>query len=370
MYKVGMYGPGAVEALDLMVELGLDAVFTEPNREYVGNARDRGLKAYVHAWTFKAQSDEEKYGVENIYGEKMLWSGAGCPNNPELRRLSLKWVEEALTRLDVDGVVLDGVRFPSPGNGLRTFLTCFCEYCVEKAKALGYDLPPIGEYLRGLHDPVSILKASVDFPNVSNSMELMDWMSFRCMSIAEHVQDTKRLAGSIDQKAEVGAALFTPSLAPLVGQSYADLCSILDFIQPMVYHRGDGVACVNFELGRLVGGFVEGDVRRDVLGALYDLLGIAEHEFTKDDEELLEVGLPLTIINTEVMRAKELVRTGIAKLTPIVFIIDASRTELEAISKQALDPRPDGLVYFAYHEALKTYCTYSAPKGKSITAIC
>ena len=357
-YKVGIYGPLTSEALAIYRRLGIDAVFTEVKlggdvEKLIEEAKSVGLKVYACTWTFKAPGDEKRYGVENAYGERSLWAGAGCPNNPEIGESRLAWVKEVLANFEVNGIVLDGVRFPSPGSGLSAFLTCFCKYCNEKARSFGYDLLPVKEFLGSSRDSVALIRASVNFPNVSDSQELMEWMSFRCRSITEHVKDVKEVAESVDQKAEVGAAVFTPSLAPLVGQSYADLCSILDFIQPMIYHRGDGVACMNFELSRLVEGFVKGEGRRDVLEALYNLLGYAEHGPPRDAKDLLEEGLPPVMISEEVMRAKELMRMGEAKLTPIVFIVGSSWTELKEISKQVLDLGPDGIVYFAYHEALK-----------------
>ena len=357
-YSCGVYGPLTSKALEVYKKLGINAVFADAKvdvegREAVKRAKGEGLKVYACTWTFKAPNDKSRCGVENVYGERSLWAGAGCPNNPEIRESSLAWVEEVLSSLEVDGIVLDGVRFPSPGSGLSAFLTCFCEHCNEKARSFGYDLLPVKGWLKGFRDPVSLVRASVNFPNTSGSKELMSWIGFRCKSITEHVREVKNVAESVDQKAEVGAAVFAPCLAPLVGQSYADLCSILDFIQPMVYHRGDGIACVNFELDRLVEGFVESMGKYDALEALYDLLGCAPHSLPKNAKELLEKGLPPMMINEEVLRAKELIRAGEARLTPIVFIIDTELSELEEISKQALDAGPDGIVYFAFHEKLK-----------------
>lgn len=95
------------------------------SKKAIKRAKDDGLRVYACTWTFKALSNEHKFRVENIYGERILWAGAGCLNNPTMMENSLAWVREVLVSLEVNGIVLDGVRFPSPGAGLSVFPNVF-----------------------------------------------------------------------------------------------------------------------------------------------------------------------------------------------------------------------------------------------------
>ena len=126
-YKIGVYSEITSEIVNSLVNTEVDAVFIEPKKEYVRVAREAGLKVYVCIWTFKAPATDVKLGVESVYGERVLWANSGCPNNEIIRNSTLREIKEILESLDVDGIVLDGVRFPSPGSGLKAFLSCFCE---------------------------------------------------------------------------------------------------------------------------------------------------------------------------------------------------------------------------------------------------
>jgi hypothetical protein len=363
-YKLGIYGPLISEAFSVYKRLGVDSVFTDIKNEIeakniVKYAKDKGFKVYACTWTFRAPNNgsENRFGVENVYGERSLWAGAGCPNNHEIRERSFEWIRNVLSNFDIDGVVLDGVRFPSPGSGLSAFLTCFCEYCEKQADRFGCDLLSVKKWLRGFRDAQAFIKASLSFPDVLDFQELAGWMDFRCRSITEFVRAAKEVAESVDQRAEVGATVFTPSLAPLVGQSYVDLASILDFLQPMIYHKGDGLACINFELGRLVGDFAEGNNRVSVLSTIYGLSAYGRHNPPESLKAILESGLPVEIVEDEVWRAQKLLETVKgsvkAKLTPIVFVVSCGRIELKEILRRVLDTRPDGIVLFNYSDGFR-----------------
>jgi len=359
-YKVGIYGPLTSEALAVYTQLEIDAVFTDVEAEgeaekLIKQAKSFGLKVYACTWTFKAPTDEDRFGVENVYGERSLWAGAGCPNNSDIRKHNLAWIEEVLG-FDINGIVLDGVRFPSPGSGLSALLTCFCRDCMKKANELGYDLVKVKDYLKSfeIRNSWVLMKSAVDFfKEKLNVQELKDWMDFRCDSITDHIEDVGNTVKSTNPKVEVGTALFAPSLAPLVGQNYTDLCKILDFIQPMVYHRGDGIACVNFEIAK----FVEERFRNatdhaDAIKGICRILGYNNIATPKAVKELIEQGLPPAIIRREIFKAKALTRNGSATLTPIIFIVGSDRMEFKEIAENALQQNPDGLVYFAHFDSL------------------
>ncbi len=361
-YKLGIYGPLKEEALTTYRKLGIDAVFTSlggdpESGKTVKRAKEWGLKVYACTWTFKAPKKDEAFGIENLQGEKMLWNGTGCPNNGKVRENNLAWVRAVSENLEVDGITLDGVRFPSPGSGLESFLSYFCPYCKEKAEDLGYDLPSIRKTLKtsGFQDLLALTKSYLGPLTASSRVKkLREWTNFRRQSINEHIVNVKKTVESLNPKMEVGAATFTPSLAPLVGQNYKDLGQVLDFVQPMVYHRGKGIACINYELARFVEESFSGEESQaGALKDLYDLLGWEDLDLPLNPQELKRDGLPLTVIRRETKRAKKLMGRDGAQLTPIIFIHNSSPKELKDLIEEAKKLKTDGLVYFAYYENLK-----------------
>ncbi|RLI04608.1 hypothetical protein DRO26_04265 [Candidatus Bathyarchaeota archaeon] len=353
-YSFGVYGPVTKETVNSLVKIGVDAVFTEPKKEFVKNAKEAGLKVYACIWVFKTPNDNVQFGVENVYGEKVFWAGSGCPNNPKIREYSIQRVKEAVN-LDVTGLVLDGVRFPSLGGGLSAFLTCFCEKCQRKSKEFGLNLTHIKDHLKSfnLHNLPDFSKFLTGLLH-SNIQELKDWLTFRCKSITEYVLDVKSMVKEVDSKVEVGAALFTPSLALLVGQNYGELCRILDFIQPMVYHRGDGLACINYELGRFVEEcFKNEEEQIEALKILYQTLTFGSFTLPLKINDLIRLGFPLETVEKEFLKAKSSMVEGWSKLTPILFIADLDTDGIREVIKIARELKPDGTVYFAYNENLE-----------------
>jgi len=353
-YKLGVYGPATKEVVRFLYEMGFDAIFTEPRENYVRNAREAGLKVYASLWTFKIPHDARRLGVENVVGERLLWASAGCPNNPEVRENSRRMVEHAVS-LDVDGVVLDGVRFPSPGSGMDAFLSCFCPFCAEKAREYGCDLGSIKECLREFRKNFKALLGSVaegvGFSQLPSGCEgFDDWLEFRASSIVEAVEELRREARSVNPDVEVGAALFAPGLSLLVGQDYKGLSGVLDFVQPMVYHRGDGVACINYELASLAEAWADEGERSAVLDKLYGLLGYSEYAPSLEVSRLVEDGLPQEVVGVEVERAAKLVGGGV--LTPVLWVVGLTAEEVESLVRLSSSLAVGGLVFFNYQESL------------------
>ena len=315
-----------------LAELGFDAVFTEPSLEALKEAREAGLKAYACIWAFKAPRCDERLGVRSVFGSRSLWLASGCPNNPDVRRYSFKRVLEAVEH-GFDGVVLDGVRFPAPSSGVEALFSCVCEHCFEVGRRLGVNMDEVAGVLRsfrGLEGLRRLLRGE----------GLQGWLELRAYSITRYVEEVRELLGGV----ELGAAVFTPCLAWMVGQDYAQLGGLLDFIQPMVYHRGGGAACLNYELFCLVKGFVEEGYWEEGLRTIYEELGV---EGPLKLDRLLN-GLPLSILEVEVARAKRMLKGVKVELTPIVFAAGLSREEVSQASTACFKCGVDGLVHFGY----------------------
>jgi hypothetical protein len=351
-YSLGVYGEAREKVVSSLAKMGVDAIFVEPDKKFIENARKAGLKAYACMWVFKAPVNDLSLGVEDINGVKTLWAGSGCPNNPKIYEESLRNIRKAVD-MGVDGIVLDGVRFPSMGSGLSAFLTCFCEYCRRVAEEFGYNLEAIKVRLKSFN-----LKVLSDFLRLfrsifNGSVELGEWLLFRSRTITNYVSSIRNLVKDLGSEIEVGAALFTPSLARLVGQSYVELCKILDFIQPMLYHRGNGIACINYELSRLVSEcFKDEGKQADALKSVYQILAYEHLSPPVTVKELNERGLPLTIIGEEFLKSKELVKGAESKLTPIVFVNGMDVNGVKGIVRYVKELQPQGVIYFPYNEAL------------------
>ncbi len=339
------------DALYTYRKLGAEEIFldiTTASRKDVTQAEDEGFKIYACIWAFRAL--DGRFGVENIHGEKMLWAGSGCPNNPMIKKNCLKKIKNVLSTYEGHGIALDGIRFPSPGSGLHTFLTCFCEYCCEKGKNFGVDLAKVKDFLKKSRNPVDFIYASC---HRDGHKQLSEWIDIRCKSITEDVRSIKEFVKDIEPKVEVGAAIFAPSLAPLVGQNYLELGSILDFIHPMIYHKGEGLACINFELAKLIEEFVILEQQADALDYAYKMLNYDLFEPPLSPRTLMEKGLPLDVIGVETKKGKKLVGGTKARFMPIAFILESDREEFKKAEEQVMNVASNGIVYFSYYENLR-----------------
>jgi hypothetical protein len=346
-YRMGVYANATEEAVK-EISRTFDAVFTEPNEDYVRNAHEAGLKVYACIWTFRAPQDPE-LGVESITGRRMLWAGAGCPNNPKVQENSRKLVEKAAS-LGVDGIVLDAARFPSMGSGFEAFLSCFCPSCRKKAEELGYNMESMRACLKDFLINFEKMLCRGEFTGLSQviSPELLQWLEFRAKSISKVVRDLKEHAKSIDPSLEFGAALFSPDLAFLVGQDYGMLSQIYDFIQPMLYHRGEGIACINYELASLARIWPQ-ERQQQILACVYRSLGYEKFKPPLSPDELEKNGLPEDVISVEAERARQLAKGS--AITPVLWTVNLSVEEVKKLVDIAMASKPDGLVFFNYQES-------------------
>lgn len=356
-YKLGMYAPADTRVVEFLAKQNVDAIFTEPKKEYIRTAQDANLKAYVHIWSFRTPRDDKSYKVKNIFDNMMFWNKSGCPNNPSIRKFNLRLIEEIISDFNPDGIVLDGIRFPSPGSGSKSFLTCFCENCESKAKEMGYNfnlmkqdvrlfVKNVLKFVLNIKSPIDVLNIEQRYPGI------FEWIKFRCDSITEHIKDAQAKVKEIAPNIEFGTTLFVPSLASLVGQNYSIMTQYLDFIQPMIYHKGNGPACVNYEILKVIEDEVQKNLQSGILKSIYKIFG---YEMQKPplDLEGLKKGLPPAIISIEAEKVRLLMNKKNVKITPIIFILDSTSQEINECKKNLLRAKPDGIVFFAYFEKLR-----------------
>jgi hypothetical protein len=338
MTELWIYGlpKELLPALGLLKELGYRTVTVGREREAVGAISRAGMRAHVYVGAFSLNENAlQRKGslARRLDGSPAEWFGSGCPNNPKVRAASLNSVREAASIEGAEAIILDGIRFASPGEGIDVFMTCFCSACIRKAGELGYDMramrtslrgalrsmkglaPSRFNSIRGWHSPMDIFDLLLRFPGI------LDWLRFRADCICEHVADVREAIRSTNSRCKLGAYLFTPSLSYLVGQDYRRLARSLDYVEPMIYRRGDGVACLNFEVARMASDILGSGRDLDqaeVQGFLFDLLGLD----AKPGEgiEQLREGISYGVIESETRRALRLVEAP--KLIPVLFLDD------------------------------------------------
>lgn len=363
VWMFGLPSKGYEKVLDELSSLGLtDVVIGVQDSNQVKAAKDRNFK--VHAVVVAFHLDKElkkpKYLAEDPLGRKHIWFNSGCPNNPAIRSKCLKIVEEWVTEYEVDGVILDGIRFASPGSGFNAFTTCFCEHCENKAKELGFNFDRmrkavlefsksikrvpklLHELMRGHYLNLFHLLLSYD--------GLLSWIEFRTESIAEHIKDVRNVVKSVSDSIELGAYVFTPSLAPLVGQCYYKISEYLDLVKPMIYRIGRGVACLNYELYVMANEILRHNPElgeAEVLRFIYNVFSLPKG-LPERTVELLENGLSCEVLKREMLMARALTPTK-GVLHPIIMLRDR---RIEKAVELSLQAKVDGIDFFAFKEEL------------------
>jgi hypothetical protein len=183
-----------------------------------------------------------------------------CPNNPAARDKTLRRLRELLGSYAFKGVFLDKIRFPSPANGIDEALSCFCDHCRREARAVGLDLDAVAKMLtdRAIGPDVSTAAGSRGDPGswldalVFANPLLSRFLRFRADSITGLVARIADEAGAMGR--ELSLDLFSPSLAPLVGQDYRRLSQHCAWAKPMTYRAALGPASLRLEIPALIDG--------------------------------------------------------------------------------------------------------------------
>jgi hypothetical protein len=183
-----------------------------------------------------------------------------CPNNPAARDKTRRRLRALLSRYDFKGVFLDKIRFPSPANGVDELLSCFCEHCRRAAKAADFDLEAVIEILatraveldsRAVENRDGADASWLD-ALTARTPALSRFLRFRADSVARLVRELAEEARRMRRK--VSLDLFSPSIAPLVGQDFRDLKTCCDWAKPMTYRLAQGPAGLRLEIPALIDG--------------------------------------------------------------------------------------------------------------------
>jgi hypothetical protein len=232
-----------------------------------------------------------------------------CPNNPFAISTSLKHLEHLLLRYDFDGVFIDKIRFPSMANGMQDVLSCFCPHCIDKAAEIGLDLTEVKYVLksRGKND---FSRRTNTIPSGASWLDhlivdhpiLQQFINFRKMSINRAIFDIHALVKKLDKKMSLD--VFSPSLAPLVGQDFGYMATLAEWIKPMIYRFGSGPSSLRSEIPSLIyelSKYLEkgiDEVSNSITSKIKGLQGVPLHE--------IEKVAPLNLIQSETISAVEL----------------------------------------------------------------
>jgi hypothetical protein len=180
-----------------------------------------------------------------------------CPNNPQTLSTSLARLEECIIAYPFDGVFLDKIRFPSIANGLQDVFSCFCPFCAEKAAESGLDLDEVRGVLesrvasKAALSPVKIPRGAKWLEQLTAGQPLLQrFIQFRADSITALVAAVSQRMRTMGKK--VSLDVFSPILAPLVGQDFSALARHADWIKPMIYRFGRGPSSLRTELPSLL----------------------------------------------------------------------------------------------------------------------
>lgn len=355
--KLGIYGlpedDRAARAADLR-RIGFDTLVVGMDREAAAAGRAAGLTAFVCTGTFTADpvKDAGLLAVD-VDGIRRPWFGSGCPNRRELRARHFDRVREALAWPEVDGFYLDGIRFASPAAGLEAFTTCFCEACSACAGRLGLDFERMRAHVVQFRDryllnldgfatlarPTGLAGAMADLPGVA------DWLGFRALCITEYVGEIAALVRGLPGRKRLGAYLFTPAFAPLVGQSYAKLGTHLDSISPMIYRLGGGDSVLSTETAAMASwpSVATAGERSRAVRATLALCGLGQASATWTPGGLRRGFAPAVAGHQAALAAEVLGASD--KLAPIVTLQDRRLRETVATVRRS---GASGISFFSY----------------------
>lgn len=363
-FKRWLYGCGSDPERNAreLKAAGLDAVVGVP-ADAVNKITEAGLEAWLCGGAFGTAETDAANLARDLDGQARYWFGSGSPNSPVLRDRCLKNYENMAATPGITGIFVDGCRFASPASGWDALFTDFSEHSRSRAEQLGMDWEVMVRDMRVLRD--LLREASAGPPPEALRMPLRAvetlarlpgvvlWLRFRRACINEQFRAIDRVIHGAGLR--MGVYVFTPALAPLVGQDYAVLMELADVVSPMLYRNyaeAPGIACLNWELAALAapwGGPGDASAGEQWLEAAVDLLNWSEVVSERDPGRVREA-LPPALVGLETARARQV--PGRAELAPIINIADPAMAETVAAVRQA---GADGVGWYLFRDDWKQW---------------
>jgi hypothetical protein len=194
-----------------------------------------------------------------------------CLDHDEVVEAGLERAVALARGIEADGLLLDRVRWHSPSASPSTELTCFCDRSREAAAGDGLDLRLVAgeaaEAAGTLEGRRSLVRALLGAPVRGPISEFLAWRSTRVTAAVSRV-----VAGLAEHGLRSALDVFTPALAPSVGQDLASLASLGEWSKSMTYFDALGPASMPFEL-RGYAAWLEAAGETDPASFLSGLLG-------------------------------------------------------------------------------------------------
>ncbi len=360
--KYWMHGFGGDTPKDTAKALrdaGFHAVVAggDPVIEAVNEA---GMESWVCGGGFPLIRDEDALKAVDITGAPQLWFGSGSPCCREIRLASLASYAGLVKTKGIKGILVDGVRFASPASGLMPFLTDFSIHAEHCALERGFDFHRIKHdveklYLDFTDKDGSSARLAARCASASGLLDwvtgypgLVEWLRFRRAYTTEHFRSLAEIIHDADLR--VGMYIFTPSIAPLVGQSYEDLRGMVDVFAPMIYRNyptHPGPACLNWELTELPSelGIAGTPAEKEIMTAVLAWAGFADLKI-EPRVEAVKRALPPEVVGRETARARALLGED-KELAPIIYIDDPLMSDTARLVRES---GADGISFFVFKE--------------------
>jgi len=275
--------------------------------------RDQGAGVYLWLPVFSGWDDlAPLVGTDGRPAEQPYRSADGerfdfgCPANPANVAATLRRFDHEYAGQRYDGVFLDKIRFPSFIDGVNSVLTCHCASCVSRFGARP-ELPELtGDNPLGL---TAYRGLTWDFADC----RVADLFAYKATAVTESIA---ALADGFRRRGyKIGLDLFAPFLSSFVGQDYASLLPLADFVKPMLYRRTNAPAGLPFEIDRYAaafGGTATDAARRQT--RLLELLGTPAIDAAFANREI--AAAKAVAGGTKIYAGFEINRTGVAPVTP------------------------------------------------------
>lgn len=352
---------------------------------FVRELKDYGFKIYVAYPVFvrhKRDEDKPELLAKTIFGKK--YDFRVCTTNIKVRERIVADLRTLIDIYDIDGIILDYIRFESPMAGFENFFMCFCRNCIEEMRKRGFDPEQIrndvSSFIKLLFNKDFIESFIINQKalTVSDVLEIYDrfpgvleWFRFRKEFIEDSVRwFTKVMKFNGGSNFTVGANLLSPWWSLLAGQSYTSFSRIIDVIEPMLYAdwmQWEGLTAVK-EFSKLSG------ISKDLLTKFYFVvLGLASFSDLKSFDEVRLSSLPVESIRYSMDKIR-IWNVGNVKIWPVLMVNSTDFTHKflheRLTNKNTMDKdfllesirilkktNADGLVYFMFDggdkEALK-----------------
>lgn len=279
-----------------------------------------------------------------------------CPDHDPVVEAGMARAIGLAAEVDAAGVLLDRIRWHSPSRSPATELTCFCERSREAASADGLDLTDVADTLASMADMLagrrSIVAALLGGPANAGIAAYLAWRSERISRVV-----TRLVEGLHDAGLRAALDVFTPALAPSVGQDLRAIGRLGTWSKSMTYLDAIGPAAMPYELQGYAHWLTEaGD--DDPAGFLGDLLGF-------EPPGLATAGLGTRTLEVEMRRLRESVGASRAivgidavEMPGACEVSDAHlRARVEAVAASGLGLAPSWELLHISGERLRLIAT-------------